>query len=585
MFKSTQHTFRQIAICIVFITLLSCKNHHTLHSSKTVAQSENNNPATPTEIKYGNLFIDACGERMKGNFKESKKLFEECLLLNPKNPAPYYELSVIYKMTGDRNAALQNAKRCAAANEQNEWYQLLLAECFVANNQIQNAIKVRESLIKQFPKKNDLKEELAYEYSLVGQYDKAFKLYDELEKTFGPNEQTTYNKLKILKSIKDYKRAEEELLKLSAGDNNQARYYNDLADLYVETGQLEKAKNMYDKILAVDPNNPTVYLALHDYHVNTGNLPAAKKDLEKAIENPFLDIALKAQIIEDYYKRAERGNREAFEEGMALSLAASKVHPLAMPINALCGDFNRLDKNNKSAMLYYFKAVNADKNNYRLWQNLLIVENDLYLNDSVARHAGQALEIFPNQPVFYLYAGIANGALKKHEIAEQQLNDGLALSFGNKRLTLDFLSASGDNYFQLKQHAKSDNSFEEALKIDADNTYVLNNYAYYLSLRNDKTELAEKLARRANELKPNNANYLDTYAWVLFKEKKYLSALEMISQAAKLNPSPTILEHYGDILFFSDKPNEAVQQWQQAKAAGNKSEILIKKISEKKWYE
>ncbi|MEI6019519.1 MAG: tetratricopeptide repeat protein [Bacteroidota bacterium] len=551
----------------------------------TAQKTEGNVLSTANEIQFGNFFIDGCAERMKGNFKESKKLFESCLKIDPKNHATYYELAILYKMLGAPNEALINAKLCASADQQNEWYQMLLAECFVANRQYQNAIKVRENLIRRFPKKNELKEALAYEYSVIGQQEKALSLYDELEKSMGINEQITQNKLRILKTIKNYKRAEQELLKLIASDNAQIRNYNDLADLYIETKQTEKAKEVYDKILLLDPNNPTVYLALHDYHVNKGNDAEALKDLQKAVENQYLDVTIKTQIIEDYYKRAEHGNPNAFIDGLMLVKLAVKTHPNAMPINALCGDFYRLDKNNKNAAYYYYKAASVDKNNYRLWQNLLITENDMGVFDSLAKHAAQALEIFPNQPVFYLYGGIANAALKQYQVAAQNLKDGLDLSVGNKRLMIDFLSAAGDNYFQMKEYGNSDNSFEQALKLDADNTFVLNNYAYYLSLRNTNLELAEKLSRRANELKPNNANYMDTYAWIFFKEKKYSQALQLISEAVKLSQSATVIEHYGDILYFSDKFDEAFLQWNKSKVAGNKSEVLSKKIKDKKWYE
>lgn len=568
-----------LSACVVVLAgLVSCKNHKPL-------QSQPGRSVTALDSQYGNLFIDACQQRMKGNLKEARQLLQECLKLDPKNQAPHYELAMIDKMIGAKAEALNHAKLCAASNQQNEWYQLLLAECFVANNQIKNAIKIRENLIERFPKKNEYKEELAYEYSLVGDINRALKLYNDLETTYGVNEQTSYNKINIYKSIRAYKKAEEEFLKLIASDKFQIRFYNDLADLYTQTGQLEKAKGIYDKIILLDPDNPQVYLALHDYHVKKGNDAEAAKDLEKAIQNPYLELGLKTQILEEYYTRAEHGIREAYDEGLKLATIASSVHPTAMAIQAICGDYYRLDKNNKFALGHYYKAVGLDKNNYRLWQNLLIVENDMYLNDSVSAHASQALEIFPNQPVFYLYAGIANTALKRFQTAEQQLKDGLSLVYGNKRLMIDFLSAAGDNYFQLKAYDQSDKSFEEALKLDADNTFVLNNYAYYLSIRQANLELAEKLARRANEIRPNQANYMDTYAWVFFKEKKYLAALEWINQAVKVTQSPTILEHYGDILFFCNKLDEAIQQWNKAKDAGNKSDVLQRKIKDKKWYE
>jgi Tfp pilus assembly protein PilF len=141
----------------------------------------------------------------------------------------------------------------------------------------------------------------------------------------------------------------------------------------------------------------------------------------------------------------------------------------------------------------------------------------------------------------------------------------------------------GDASFYCKDYAQSDKAFEDALKIDADNTYVLNNYAYFLSLRRTNLEKAEKLSKKTIELKPNDRNYMDTYGWILYQQKKYPEAAEWLKTASKLGPgNPNILEHYGDVLFRLNKPTEALLQWNAARQAGGNSESLNKKIKDKK---
>jgi len=119
--------------------------------------------------------------------------------------------------------------------------------------------------------------------------------------------------------------------------------------------------------------------------------------------------------------------------------------------------------------------------------------------------------------------------------------------------------------------------------MESDNPYVLNNYAYYLSLRNENLDKAEKLSKRANELRPNDRSYLDTYGWILFQQKKYPEAEEYLRKAANMGPkNPTILEHYGDVLFKLNKSAEALKQWEAAKQSGGNSEALTNKIKNKK---
>jgi tetratricopeptide (TPR) repeat protein len=186
--------------------------------------------------------------------------------------------------------------------------------------------------------------------------------------------------------------------------------------------------------------------------------------------------------------------------------------------------------------------------------------------------------------VNYLYNGVANAQLRNYQKAVRSLNAGIDFVVDNKALLIQFYSALGDAYYYLKEYPKSDQAFDKALREDSDDTYVLNNYAYYLSLRNEQLEKAENLSRKSNVLKPNNRNYMDTYGWILFQQKKYTEANEWLGNAAKMGAkSATILEHYGDNLFQLGKKEEALEQWEAAKAAGGSSPALLKKIKEKKF--
>jgi tetratricopeptide (TPR) repeat protein len=125
------------------------------------------------------------------------------------------------------------------------------------------------------------------------------------------------------------------------------------------------------------------------------------------------------------------------------------------------------------------------------------------------------------------------------------------------------------------------------LKLDPQNTYVLNNYSYFLSLKNQDIELAEKMAKKLNEIAPGNSAYQDTYAWALFKQKKYSEAKiwaeKSITNGGSVNS--TILEHYGDILFKNGEVTKALEYWQKAKSLGSESLLLERKINDKVYYE
>ena len=561
--------------------LFSCKGKKEAAKKPSTADSAGD---SKKEIAFAGMYVDACAHRMKGNLQEALKLFVECRSIDPSNTAVHYELGMIYKLLGDNNQALANAKFAANAEPMNEWYQLLLIECYNQAKQYTQSVKIREALVKNFPGNSEFKEDLAIEYSILGQLDKAFKIYNELEKNYGISEQLTLNKVKLLKGGKKIKEAEAELVKLSDSDKNESRYYSYLADFYLEQNELEKAKTMYDRIVAVDPDNNSVNLALHDYYSAKGNTAEAFTYLKKAFRNPDLDVTVKANILATFYDRIRtQPDNTLYSQGLELAKIMVEVHPNAPEANSAYADFLMLNKQTKEAADYYYLGAVNEKKNVNAWFGLLAIDAELNRNDSLEHHSAAAIDLFPSQPLFYFYNGYANIQLHNNKKAVQSLKDGLEFIVDDKALLLKFYSNLGDAYYNLKDYPKSDKAFEDALKIDADNTYVLNNYAYYLSLRNEFLDKAEKFSKRTNELQPGNRNYMDTYGWILYQEKKYKEAEEWLSKASVMGPkNATILEHYGDNLYRLNKPAEALKQWEAAKLAGGNSGELLKKIKDKK---
>src|SRR5690606_8980259 len=125
----------------------------------------------------------------------------------------------------------------------------------------------------------------------------------------------------------------------------------------------------------------------------------------------------------------------------------------------------------------------------------------------------------------------------------------------------------GDLYHALAMHDVSDIAYEEALAIDSNNSYILNNYAYYLALRKENLAKAASYSKKSNEINPGNSSYQDTYAWVLFQQGKYAEALNWIKEALESseNVSATLLEHHGDILFKLGDQAAALNQWTKAR--------------------
>lgn len=571
---------------LLLVLLDSCKStkerksaNQTDNPAKTKGLSEQD------QIKFAYYFVDGCKERMKGNIEVAENIFRECLKIDPGSAAVKYELANIYRFNGLYDNALKFAKECASAEPKNEWYQLLLIECLHNKRQYAQAAEVYNRLIKTYPNRPDFYEGLAAEYMYGGSFEKSYKVYDDLEKKFGENEAFKLNKIKLLKQLKKNSEVEEELKKLIASNPKEARYYTYLAEFYQENKQEEKALETYKEILKIDPNNAMVHLALADYYKLQNDKENFYKEIKIAFENPDLEVDTKLKILISYYQLSDH-NPEYRSQADELCQIMMQLHPNSPESHSIFADFLYRDKKLKEARDEYAKAASLDKGRFAIWNQLLFVESELNDYTSMEKHSAEALELFPNQATPYFFNGISNIQLKNYAKAIESLNEGIEFVYNNNQLLIQFYANLGDAYNALKEYQKSDKAFDDALKVDPDNTYVLNNYAYYLSLRKNSLEKAEKYSKRCNELAPNNRSYIDTYGWILYQLGKYPEAEEWLSRAAKMgSKSAVILEHYGDVLYKLNKKEEALEYWKQAKETGEGSNLLDKKIVDKKLHE
>ncbi len=560
------------------LALVACTS-----AKSSVSSSEKNlKQDEKAKIIFESIYIDGCKERLAGKIENAEVLFRECLKMNPQSAPVKYELANLCRLTGRFDEAIKYSKECVDSDPKNQWYHISYIEGLHAKKQFAQAAEAYEKLVKLNPERSDLVEAMAIEYAMAQNYQKAFKIYEDIEKRFGTNETFTTNKIKLLKEQRKFNEAEAELNKLIQSNPQESRYYYYLAEHYEDLRQFDKAMKVYEKILTIDPNNPMVHLAMANYYKEQNKTDLAHNEFKIAFENPDLDVDTKLKILISYYSVSEEYT-EYVPKGYELCTIMLKAHPSAPEAHSIYADFLLRDKKIKEARDHYLIAALYDKSRFAIWNQLLYVETELNQNDSLAHHSAMAMELFPNQPAPYFFNGVANIQLRNYDKAIQSLNDGLEFVYDNKRLMLDFYSNLGDVYYYAKQYEKSDKAYEDALKIDPDNAYVLNNYSYYLSLRKEKLEKAEKYSKRCNEISPNNPSYMDTYGWILFQQKKYKEAEEWLSMAAKLGSKrPDVLEHYGDVLFMLNKNDEALKYWKLSQEAGGKNEVLLKKISTKK---
>ena len=125
----------------------------------------------------------------------------------------------------------------------------------------------------------------------------------------------------------------------------------------------------------------------------------------------------------------------------------------------------------------------------------------------------------------------------------------------------------------------------KSIALDPANAAEAYNYLGYMwADHNMQLEEAEQMIRRALEMEPNNASYLDSLGWVEFRKGKFDQALADLLRAAKNmdREDPVVLEHIGDTYLKLDRTQNALQSWQKALTLDPKNKKLGEKIESTK---
>lgn len=574
--------FALIAIAALLIS--GCKSSQTSTSAPKAASKSSLTDVQKSEVTY--LFFNANKEKLLGNYNNAADLFAEVIRKDGNNAAAMYELSNIYVEQKKYSDALFFSKSAYLIDPLNPWYTLSYADILQKNKKFDESADVISKLVTAYPDRVDYYYEWASALLYAEKPAEAIKVYDKLETKTGINKELSMQKARLYQRMNKNDKAVVELQKLIDSNPADAQSYGMLAELYQSMGEKEKALDTYNKILQIDPENPFIHLSLADYYRNNGDKDKSVEELKKAFQNKDLDINTKLSILGSYYALVEL-HPELRQQAMDMCKLLIQAHPSESRAHAVYGDFLNQDKQANEALAEYKIARDLGSKDFVVYQQILFLEAQVQAWDSLLTESEEALTLFPDQPVVYYLNGVAYAQKKKYSEAVAAYQTGVKLVVDNKNLEVQFYAGLGDTYQELKDFQKSEENYDKALELDPKNANVLNNYAYYLSIRGEKLEKAEAMSAESNALEPTQASYQDTYGWIMYKQGKYKDAKIWIEKALSntQGKSGTLLEHYGDILFKMGDTLKALEYWQQAKDAGDGSEFLDKKLQEKKLFD
>jgi len=474
------------------------------------------------------------------DFPQAIDVLKDAIKANPKDADPYQQLAFIYaKYLKKTDQAIDYANRAITLNPADiEGYQRLV-EIEVAAGQEKKALEVLDRATKI--RSND-----ANFWMRLG------KLYVAI--LFKSDAQPKPDELKRTNEI--FKKAAEH-----AGDD--PAILKDVADYYAASQQLKEAIPLYLHVLELQPDDANAREKLATGFILTNQRVKAVEMLEQIIkEHPekYQPYDLLAQVLDDEARSLQRAKRVDEAKATFAKVAANYEQSLLINPNHV-GTYLHL------AELLLGPLKDADR---------------------AVRLLTEARRRFLGAPEIVYYLAIAQSEAKQTQQAVATFEEALheaQLDQGNDMINAKFYFNYGAAAEQAGLYEKAADLLRKSIALDPANSAEACNYLGYMwADHNMNMDEAETMIKRALEIEPNNASYLDSLGWVEFRKGKFDQALNNLLRAAKTadHDDPVILEHIGDAYFNLNRAAEALESWQKALSLDPKNKNLANKIERTK---
>ena len=541
-------------------------------------------------LRFKIYYFEAIKQQTSGNFDAAYDLLQHCLTINPNAAEAYFMLSFYDGILKNDSAALADVKKASELNPANNAYLERLGAGYFSINNLAEATKAYEKLAKNSPERSDVLDILAQLYGRQKDYDKMLDVLERMETLEGANEDLTLAKMRVY-SLQGKKQEEfNELKSMAAKYPNDMNYRVMMGNWLLQNGKADEAYRQYAEVLQAEPENSNARMSMIDYYRTTKQPLRADSLQEALLVSTKTPTDSKIVLIRQAVAESEQQGGDSskvlnlFRKILAQPQETSDMAELYAAYMTL----KKMPQDSISKILETVLAISPDNAGARL--QLIQAEWGKQDFDRVAELSRQAIDYNPDELAFYYFLGLAYVQKDDDDSALDALRRGVSQinKQSNKDLVSDFYAIMGDILHDKGLAEEAYAAYDSCLQWKDDNLGCLNNYAYYLSEEDRELAKAEQMSYRTVQAEPDNATFLDTYAWILFKRKKYAEAMQYINMAVDndTTKSAVIIEHAGDIHAVNGDTDGAVKFWQQALEAGAENDKAIRrKIKLKKYVE
>lgn len=587
-------------MCLLMVGMLFSCGSLRKSSSSGRGDFSGKDPLTYEERrKFDYFFLEAVRLKEKGDLDAAFEMYSHCLQIHPTSAVTLFELAKFYMFLGQQQKGEKALADAVSLAPENYWYKETLAAYYQNKGENEKAISVVEDMATQFPSRLEPLVALVDLYTRTKNYEQVIHSLNRLETLDGKSEQISMEKFRMYLAMDNREQAFLEIENLAKEYPYDMRYLTILGDVYMENGKPDEAYVTYQKVLKEEPEYAPAMLSMASYYEKQGQDSLYKTQLNSVLLNEKIESNTKMNLMRQLIIRSEQTDKDSTQI-IGLFNAMLEQEQENADIAMLAAQYLLSKKMEKEAKPVLNKVLELDPENKPAYLQLLSFAINKQDMDEVIAVCTPAVEYMPDALEFYYYLGIGHYQKEQKDEALEVFKKGVrqVTPQSDKAMVSDFYSIMGDLYHLKKMNAEAYAAYDSALVYKDDNIGALNNYAYYLSLEKKDLDKAEEMSYRTVKAEPNNATYLDTYAWILFEKGKYTEARIYIDQAIQqgTDKSSVVVEHCGDIYYHCGEKDKALEFWKEAeklateateeedKREAKEIQLLKKKIRNKKYY-
>ena len=534
---------------------------------------------------FDRLYLDAVCRQLAGD-STATDLLEQCRKMRPDAAEVYSSLAHSYIKQGNDSLAKAYMRRAAELQPDNDNYLENVAETYIDQREYDKAIEAYEQLYTHHRDRSDVLEILVRLYNVKKDYKKVLSTIDRMEQADGTSEELAFMRMGIYEQMNDKQNAYRILHTLTNDHPNEPSYKVMLGNWLMQHDRKSEAFSWFKSALEDDKQNEFALNSLYDYYRSVGDDAKARQLRDDILFSPQTDTKTKLSMLQ----QAIRENEQEQGGDSTIVLALFNKIMLSMPRNA--------EISNLKAMYMRLKEMPQDSIDAAYAHTLTFEPNNLSARLSLVQSKWEAkkwnevtdlcdkgIQYTPEELAYYYFMTLAYIQQDNTHEAYTTCKRGLGeidLSKADeteRNMASDMYGIWGDLSYKNNPD-EAFNAYEKAISIKPDNVQVMNNYAYYLSQQNTKLDYAAEMSLKTLKEDPTSPTYLDTYAWILFLQKRYDEAKAYIDLTLQNSESPdnVLLEHAGDIYLMTGDKEKALDFWQKALEAGGDKTTLERKL-------